>query len=335
MSQPPLSADMAAFVAASQAFATDDPAIAVQRQAYARLCAALAPADYQGLAVSDHRAGDVPLRLVAPREAAADRPALLYLHGGGWMLGDLDSHGFLAARLARRLGLAVLLVDYRLAPEHPYPAALDDARQAWDWLQREAGALGLDPTRLAVAGDSAGGTLAAALCLALRQQGRAQPRAQALIYPALTARVLPSERRQATAPLLSAADWRTCLDTYLPLPAQRREPLALPLESTDFRGLAPAFVAVAQRDPLADHGRAYAAALRGGGTPGRLWQGAGLLHGALRARGRRAEALREALEAFLAGELGRPAPRCPGKRQKKTSTAGDGRGSNALMGLSV
>lgn len=304
MKAPPLSADMAAFVQASQAFATEDPDLQAQRQAYARLCAALAPADYQGLAVSDHRAGDVPLRMVAPREPAADRPALLYLHGGGWMLGDLDSHGFLAARLARRLGLAVLLVDYRLAPEHPYPAALDDALQAWDWLQQQAPALGLDGNRLAVAGDSAGGNLAAALCLALRQQGRAQPRAQALIYPALTARVLPSERRQAAAPLLSAADWRACLDVYLPRPAARGEALALPLQADDFSGLAPAFVAVAQRDPLADHGRAYAAALHAAGTPCRLWQGAGLLHGALRARGRRAEALREVLENFLAGELG-------------------------------
>lgn len=316
MSQPPLSADMAAFVAASQAFATADPDIQAQRQAYTRLCAALAPADYQGLAVSDHRAGDVPLRLVAPRESTADRPALLYLHGGGWMLGDLDSHGFLAARLARRLGLAVLLVDYRLAPEHPYPAALNDARQAWDWLQQHAPTLGLDPTRLAVAGDSAGGNLAAALCLALRQQGRAQPRAQALIYPALTARVLSSERRQVAAPLLSAADWRACLDVYLPRPAQRRESRALPLEAADFGGLAPAFVAVAQRDPLADHGRAYIAALRADGTPGRLWQGAGLLHGVLRARGRRAEALREALERFLAGELG-ALPRADLAKDKK------------------
>jgi len=304
MKAPPLSADMAAFVQASQAFAVDDPGILAQRQAYARLCAALAPADYQGLAVSDHRAGAVPLRLVAPRAPAANRPALLYLHGGGWMLGDLDSHGFLAARLARRLGLAVLLVDYRLAPEHPYPAALDDALQAWDWLLREAPALGLDQTRLAVAGDSAGGNLAAALCLALRQQGQAQPRAQALIYPAMTARVLPSERQQAEAPLLSAADWRACLDLYLPDPRDRRDALALPLQTGDFSGLAPALVAVAQRDPLADHGRTYAAALGSAGTPCRRWEGAGLLHGALRAPGRRAEALRVALERFLAGELG-------------------------------
>lgn len=304
MKAPPLSADMAAFVTASQAFATQDPDITAQRQAYARLCAALAPADYQGLAISDHRAGGVPLRLVAPPGTHANHPALLYLHGGGWMLGDLDSHGFLAARLARRLGLAVLLVDYRLAPEHPYPAALDDARQAWDWLQREAQALGLDERRLAVAGDSAGGTLAAALCLALRQQGRAQPRAQALIYPALTAHVLPSERHQAQAPLLSATDWRVCLDAYLPRPEDRRDPLALPLQAGDFSGLAPALVAVAQRDPLADHGRAYAAALRAAGNSCRLWEGAGLLHGALRAQGKRAEALRCALERFLGGELG-------------------------------
>lgn len=304
MRTPPLSTDMAAFVATSQAFATQDPDITAQRQAYARLCAALAPADYQGLAISDHRADGVPLRLVAPLNARANHPALLYLHGGGWMLGDLDSHGFLAARLTRRLGLAVLLVDYRLAPEHPYPAALDDARQAWDWLQREAPTLGLDERRLAVAGDSAGGTLAAALCLALRQQGRAQPQAQALIYPALTAHMLPSERHQAQAPLLSATDWRACLDAYLPRPEDRRDPLALPLQAGDFSGLAPALVAVAQRDPLADHGRAYAAALRAAGNSCRLWEGAGLLHGALRAQGKRAEALRCALERFLGGELG-------------------------------
>lgn len=303
MSQPPLSADMAAFVQASQAFATDDPDIDAQRQAYAQLCAALAPADYQGLAVSDHRAGGVPLRLVAPQESTTDRPALLYLHGGGWMLGDLDSHGFLAARLARRLGLAVLLVDYRLAPEHPYPAALEDTLQAWDWLLQEAGALGLDETRLAVAGDSAGGNLAAALCLALRQQGRAQPRAQALIYPALTDRLLPSERRQARAPLLSAADWRACLDGYLPRLEDRHDPRALPLRTTDFTGLAPCFVAIARRDPLGDHGRAYAAALRAAGRSCELWEGAGLLHGALRAKGPRAEALRLALETFLARRL--------------------------------
>lgn len=304
MSQPPLSADMAAFVQASQAFAVEDPDIAAQRQAYARLCAALAPADYQGLAVSEHRAGGVPLRLVAPPEPASDRPALLYLHGGGWMLGGLDSHGFLAARLARQLGLAVLLVDYRLAPEHPYPAALEDALQAWDWLLQEARALGLDETRLAVAGDSAGGNLAAALCLALRRQGRAQPRAQALIYPALTDRLLPSERRQAQAPLLSAADWRAYLDSYLPRREDRHDPLALPLRTRDFTGLAPGFIAVARRDPLADHGRAYAVALRKAGRSCELWEGAGLLHGALRAAGPRAEALRLALETFLRRQLG-------------------------------
>ncbi|WP_295514527.1 alpha/beta hydrolase [uncultured Pseudomonas sp.] len=303
MSQPPLSVDMAAFVAASQACATADPAIGAQRQAYARLCAALAPADYQGLAVSDHRAGEVPLRLVEPREPAAKRPALLYLHGGGWMLGDLDSHGFLAARLARRLGLAVLLVDYRLAPEHPYPAALDDALRAWNWLGDEASRLGLDQTRLAVAGDSAGGNLAAALCLALRTQGRRQPRLQALIYPALTDRLLPSERHQAQAPLLSAADWRACLEIYLPERRDRVEPLALPLQASDHAGLAPAFIALASRDPLRDHGHAYALALRAAGTPCRLWEGAGLLHGALRAAGARPEALRRALESSLAQAL--------------------------------
>ena len=304
MNQPPLSADMAAFVEASQAFAVDDPAIAAQRQAYARLCAALAPADYRELAVSDHHAGKVPLRLVRPREPTAGHPALLYLHGGGWMLGDLDSHSFLAARLARRLGLAVLLVDYRLAPEHPYPAALEDALQAWEWLRHEAPALGLDATRLAVAGDSAGGNLAAALCLALRQQGRAQPRVQALVYPALTARRLPSEQRQAEAPLLSAAEWRACLAGYLSRPEDLGDGLAMPLNATDHARLASAFIAVASRDPLRDHGHAYAAALHAAGTPCRLWEGAGLLHGALRAPGARAEALRRALEAFLARELG-------------------------------
>ena len=135
---------------------------------------------------------------MAPLNARANHPALLYLHGGGWMLGDLDSHGFLAARLVRLLGLAVLLVDYRLAPEHPYPAALDDARRAWDWLQREAQALGLDERRLAVAGDSAGGNLSAAPCLAMSQQGRVQPRDPGLIQPTLTETVPCIHGLQAT-----------------------------------------------------------------------------------------------------------------------------------------
>ena len=303
----PLSAGMAAFVAQTRAFASDDPSPQAQREAYARMAAAFTPPLPVELHVRDLTpAGLPPLRLYRP-----DRPApatgwlaLLFLHGGGWMLGSLDSHAFLCQELALRLGAAVLAVDYRLAPEHPFPAALEDSLAAWRYLREGELEIPIDRSRMAVAGDSAGGNLAAALCLALRDANEAQPRAQALIYPALGDQPTASRSECADAPLLSTADMQDCLDAYLPQAESRHRPLALPLRVHDLADLAPAFIAVAEFDPLRDDGQLYAQRLREARVPVDYFAGPGLVHGCLRARQLpEVERLYEALFQSLAQHL--------------------------------
>lgn len=303
----PLSAGMADFVARTRAFASADPSLAAQRKAYSRMAAAFTPPRPPGLRVSDLAlAGLPPLRLFRPAGTPPTTgwAAVLFLHGGGWMLGDLDSHAFFCAELAARLDLLVVAVDYRLAPQHPFPAALQDSLAAWRALRDGTLDEPLDRTRLAVAGDSAGGNLAAALCLALRDAGEAQPRVQVLLYPALGDEAMDSRVECADAPLLSAADMRACINAYLPDPLQRHRPLALPLRAHDFAGLAPAFVGVAEFDPLRDDGRRYAERLRRDGVEVDYFPGPGLVHGCLRARelaevNRLYEALFEALARRL------------------------------------
>lgn len=283
----PLSAGMRAFVAATRAFACADPAPAAQRSAYARMAAAFTPPRPPGLQVRDLiLPGGAPLRRYRPPCArpAAGWPAILFLHGGGWMLGGLDSHDFLCAELAARLGVLVLALDYRLAPEQPFPAALEDSLAAWRALRDGALDEPIDATRLAVLGDSAGGNLAAALCLALRDAAEAQPCLQALIYPALGDAPTASRQDCADAPLLSTADLQACLDAYLPRREQRHRPLALPLRAADLAGLAPAFIAVAECDPLRDDGLHYAERLRSARVAVDYFAGEGLVHGCLRAR---------------------------------------------------
>lgn len=283
----PLSAGMAAFIEHTRAFSTADPSLDAQRAAYARMAAAFTPACPPALEVRDLAlAGLTPLRLFYPARSApaSGWPAVLFLHGGGWMLGGLDSHRFFCAELAAHLGLLVVAVDYRLAPEHPFPAALQDSLAAWRAVRDGALGTPIDRTRLAVVGDSAGGNLAAALCLALRDAGEAQPRVQALIYPALGNDTTASRRDCADAPLLSTQDLLACLDAYLPQPAQQRDPLALPLYADPLAGLAPAFIGVAEFDPLRDDGLHYAQRLRHAGVPVDYFPGQGLVHGCLRAR---------------------------------------------------
>ncbi|MDF0733035.1 alpha/beta hydrolase [Pseudomonas entomophila] len=308
MTHYPLSAGMAAFVERTCTFASADPDLAAQRTAYTRMATAFTPPPPAGLRVRDLLLpGLAPLRLFHPAHPApaSGWPAVLFLHGGGWMLGGLDSHAFFCAELAARLGLLVVAVDYRLAPEHPFPAALDDSLAAWRALRD--GVLGepIDRARLAVVGDSAGGNLAAALCLALREAGEAQPCTQALIYPALGNDDSPSRVACADAPLLSSDDVQACLDAYLPLPHQRQQPLALPLCAEHFSELAPAFIGVAEFDPLRDDGLRYARRLGVADVPVEYFAGPGLVHGCLRARelpevDRLYEALFESLHRHLA-----------------------------------
>lgn len=281
-----LSAAMAEFVARTAAFASTDPALTAQRQAYRRMCAAFTPPRPATLQVFDLQLGAVPVRRYRPMGAAPTGgwPWLLYLHGGGWVVGGLDSHDFICCELAQALAVTVIAVDYRLAPEHPYPAALDDCLAAWQAVLSRGQGWQLAPGPGLVMGDSAGGNLAAALCLALRERGGPAPRAQVLVYPGLGGSASSASRLEcAEAPLLSASEVSEYQRMYVP-EASRADPLALPLLAENLADLPAAFIAVAQYDPLRDDGEAYHQRLLEEGSDSQLYRGQGLVHGCLRAR---------------------------------------------------
>lgn len=220
-----------------------------------------------------------PARLYA-HHAAGDgppAPAVLYLHGGGFTIGNLETHDSLCRQIAGRSGAAVLALDYRLAPEHPFPAAVDDAWAVLAWLIDHGQGLGLDTARLAVAGDSAGGTLAAVSALHARDRGWPL-RAQVLITPGTTAHAdTPSHRRFAGGFLLDATTIAWFFDHYIPV-AQRRDWRFAPLEADDVDGAAPACVVLAECDPLVDEGLAYADRLRAAGVAVSLELCRGMTH---------------------------------------------------------
>ncbi|AMS18200.1 lipase [Pseudomonas chlororaphis] len=283
----PLSRQLAAFVERTLSFTSPDNSPQSLRDNYSRMCQAFTPPRPEGLRVSELQLAGVPARAYYPaRPMPADGwPCLLYLHGGGWVVGDLDSHDFITAYLAAQLQVLVIAVDYRLAPEHPFPAAFDDCLAAWRALQAGASSFALDARRQLVIGDSAGGNLAAALCLALRDAGEQLPAAQVLLYPGLGgAADLPSRSQCADAPLLGSNDLDTYQALYLPGP-ERHSPYARPLLATDLRGLPAAFIALAQFDPLRDDGALYHQRLLAADGDSQLYPGLGLVHGCLRARG--------------------------------------------------
>jgi acetyl esterase len=223
-------------------------------------------------------AGDVPLRLYRP---AADEPlpAILYFHGGGFVIGSLDTHDGTCRALANASGCAVVSVDYRLAPEHRFPAAPEDCWAALAWVAKEGAALGVDGARLAVAGDSAGGNLAATAALLARARGPAL-RYQLLVYPVTDhAFDTPSYRENGEGYFLSAAMMRWFWQQYLEDAGQGADPLASPLRATELAGLPPALVVTAEYDPLRDEGEAYAARLRAAGVPTELRRFPGQIHG--------------------------------------------------------
>ena len=220
------------------------------------------------------------VRHYVPREHgwADPLPALLYFHGGGFTIGSVDTHDRVCRVLARDGDCAVLSVDYRLAPEHPFPAAVEDAFGALDWLRRDCGALGVDPSRIAVGGDSAGGTLATVAAIRERDAGR--PLAlQLLVYPGVAGRARsPSHRAFARGFLLDAdlVDW--FFRNYVPNDADRDDWRFAPLAHPDLRGVAPAWIAVAGHDPLRDDDHAYAARLREAGVPVEAVDYPGMVH---------------------------------------------------------
>lgn len=208
--------------------------------------------------------GGINGRHYAP--GGAGKPLLVFFHGGGFAVGDLSTHDGPCRLLCRALDAHVLAVDYRLAPEHPFPAAVEDADAAFGWAAAHAGDLGADPTRLAVGGDSAGGNLAAVVSLR-RANETVRPGVQLLLYPATDrTRPYPSLAAFADGFLLTAADIARYTDWYAP-GLDLTHPHLSPIYAPDLSGLPPAVVATAAFDPLRDEGEAYAAALAAAGTP--------------------------------------------------------------------
>ncbi|NWE09991.1 alpha/beta hydrolase, partial [Pseudomonas edaphica] len=165
----PISAQLAAFIAKTESFTSDDSSLAGLRHNYDRMCQAFTPPKPEGLQLSDFSLGGVGVRSYLPTAPAPTEgwPCLLYMHGGGWVVGGLDSHDFICFELASALQVLVIAIDYRLAPEYPFPAAYQDCRAVWQAIQAAQGPHAINLQRLVVMGDSAGGNLAAALCLGL------------------------------------------------------------------------------------------------------------------------------------------------------------------------
>lgn len=229
-------------------------------------------------------AGPVPVRVYRPcATGGAAAPGVVFLHGGGFVLCDIDSHDGFCRRMAARTSSVVISVGYRLAPEHPAPAAAEDAHAAFDWVTRNAADLGIDPRRIAIAGDSAGGNLAAVASILCRERGTAPPAAQILLYPVIDpACDTVSHRQRATGYFTTHAAlqwyWRQYLgDAGLPEPAH----LVAPRRADTLAGLPPAIVVTATLDPLHDEGIAYAHRLRADGVPVVLRDFRGLFHGFL------------------------------------------------------
>ena len=218
--------------------------------------------------VRDLSVGALRLRLYRPHTSGQALPVLLYLHGGGWTIGDLDTHDVLCRQLAREAGGAVVAVDYRMGPEHRFLAAVDDCVEAFRWVLAQAPDLHLDPRRTAVGGDSAGGNLAAALCLVQRDAGQPLPGFQLLIYPATDMRaVAPSHTTNGQGYMLTNDSIAWYRGNYIADAAQWTDWRASPLLAASHAGLPPALVLTAGFDPLRDEGLQYANALSAAGVP--------------------------------------------------------------------
>jgi len=226
--------------------------------------------------------GEIPVRVYTPVEPAVDAPlpVLVYFHGGGFVIGSLDSYDALCRAVANRAGCIVVSVDYRLAPEAKFPAAAEDCLAALDWVHDHADEIDADPTRIAVGGDSAGGNLAAVTALQARDRGGPALRLQLLIYPVLAGEP-ESESHHAFAEglLLTRRNLLWFYDHYLNGPADRTDPRFAPLSADDLSALPEALLIVAGYDPLRDEGLAYGERLQAAGVTTEVSNYAGMVHG--------------------------------------------------------
>ena len=227
--------------------------------------------------------GSIPARIYTPktlRQAGGLAPCLVFFHGGGWVIGDLDSHDVVCRKLADEGELIVISVDYRLAPEHKFPAAVDDAIDATKWIADNAASLGIDASRLSVGGDSAGGNLAAVVAISARDGNGPAIAGQVLIYPATDfAMTHPSHDEPETSILLTHTVIRWFRDHYLNGAADVHDWRASPIRAGTLIGLPPAYVLTAGADPLRDEGDEYANRLKQAGVPVAYRHFAGQFHG--------------------------------------------------------
>jgi acetyl esterase/lipase len=263
------------------------------REARRRLTAAYAGRPVPVGSVADleldrsDRTAAVRARHYSPPECGGPHPLLVYYHGGGFTYGDLDTHDGVCRILCRHGGAHVLAVDYRLAPEHPFPAAVEDARAALGWAFANAGRLGADPARVGVGGDSAGGNLAAVVSQLSAGDGGPAPALQLLIYPATDMTIRHRSRELFREGfLLTDGEMNWFENNYIGTArTHASDPRVSPLLAEDLSGLAPAFVVTAAFDPLRDEGEAYAQALEQAGTPVTLRRFPGFIHGFINGAG--------------------------------------------------
>ncbi len=226
--------------------------------------------------------GNIPLRIYTPggRETYA---CLVFFHGGGFVIGSIETHDALCRAMASAAGVVVISVDYRLAPEHKFPVAADDAYAATCWIVENAERFNIDPGRIAVGGDSAGGNLATVAAMMARDRGGPRLAFQLLLYPVTDADLeRASYREYAQGYLLTRSAMAWFWNHYLSNPDERQHPYAAPLQADDLSGLPPALVITAECDPLCDEGEAYARRLTEAGVPVTLTRYPGMLHGFIR-----------------------------------------------------
>lgn len=254
--------------------------------------------------------GDIPVRVYTP-ESAGPLPLLAFFHGGGFVIGSLETHDGTCRSLANGAQCCVVSVDYRLAPEHPFPAAPEDCYAVTAWLAEHGTELGGDPTRIAVAGDSAGGNLAAVVALMSRERGGPQLAHQLLIYPVIEhAFDTASYSDNAEGYLLTTEMMKWFWEQYLEAPQKGRDPIASPILAESHADLPAATVLTAEFDPLRDEGEAYAARLIGAGVPTKLVRYAGLFHGffGMNALIEDAQSAVDQANADLRSAFGQPGP---------------------------
>ncbi|HEX3863562.1 MAG TPA: alpha/beta hydrolase [Stellaceae bacterium] len=270
-------------VAAAAPGAPRPETIEERRQGFAKLMA-LSGIGMPVAQVEDRTApgpgGPIPVRLYTPFGVEGEQlPGLVFFHGGGLVAGGVDTHDSLARALANETRARLISVDYRLAPEHPFPAAVIDCRAAFAWAIEHAAGIGIDPDRVAIAGDSAGATLAALVCQQLATGGARQPLFQLLLCPITDfAADTPSRRQFGKGYLIDSGMIASDLSHYLPRGITAAEPAISPLRASDLRGVCPAYIHTAEADPLRDEGEAYAMRLRGAGVVAHYTCHSGMIH---------------------------------------------------------